>query len=255
MTTWGLESALVPVTGAASGIGLAICRALRATGARPVLLDMDRVGLEQALAELYPNETPAIGRWGFVVDVRESAAVDACFETIRQIHGPVTHAVANAGIAGGQPFTEVDDALWHRVVDVNLHGVMYTCRAAARQLVPQGKGAIVTMASIAGMLVKPHRAAYSASKAAVIHLTRSLAMDLGPQGIRVNSVAPGVTETPIQKLNSPEAINATAGRSALQRLGQPQEIASAVMFLLSEHASFITGQTLVADGGLSITYR
>ncbi len=255
MSTWGLENALVPVSGAASGIGLAISRQLRLAGAHPLLFDLDAEKLKEAVAELYPDSRDDIERWGYVVDVRDSEAVNACFDSIRSKHGPVTHAVANAGIAGGKNILELDDEHWHRIIDVNLHGVMYFCRAAARHLAEHGNGAIVNMASIAGLLVKENRGAYSASKAAVIHLTRSLALDLGSRGIRVNAVAPGITETAMQKLNDRTTVNATAGRSALKRLGQPDEIANVVLFLLSEKSSYVTGQTLAVDGGLTITYR
>lgn len=137
---------------------------------------------------------------------------------------------------------------------VNLDGVMYFCRAAARQLVEAKRGAMVTTASIAGLMVKKDRIAYTSSKAAIVNMTRSMAADLGAYGIRVNAVAPGVIETPIQKLNPASALQATRERVPLERLGSPDEIAKVVLFLLSDMASYITGQTIVADGGLTLRY-
>lgn len=250
MNPWNFRSAVVPVTGAASGLGLAICKRLRSEGARPLLLDVDAAQLERALREVYPDGDAS--RSGYVVDVRDPEAVDACFEEIRRAHGPVTHAVANAGIVGGSGVLELTSELWQRVLDVNLSGALYTCRAAARQMSAQGRGAMVTTSSIAGILVKENRVAYTASKAGVIQMTRALALDLGPLGIRVNGVAPGIVDTPMQK--DKRAAAARTERSALKRPGAPDEIASVVLFLLSDLASYVSGHTIVADGGLSLRY-
>jgi len=252
MNCWNFQNAIVPVTGAASGIGLAICKRLRQEGASPLLLDVNAEQLENALRQVYAGEDAS--RYGYVVDVRDSRAVDDCFERARREHGLVTHAVANAGVVGRGHALELPDELWHRVLDVNLNGAFYTCRAAARQLVERRGGAIVTMASIAGLLAKQHRVAYTSSKAAVINMTRTLALDLGGYGIRINGVAPGITDTPQQGENPRDAVEALAGRSALQRLAAPEEIANVVLFLLSDLASYVTGHTVVADGGLSVRY-
>ena len=252
MSPWNLESAVIPVTGGASGIGLALCRRLRAEGAQPLLLDVDSQQLEKALKEVYPDVDAS--RFGYVIDVRDAKAVAACFDQLRRDHGPATHAVANAGIIGRGHVLELPDETWDQVIDVNLNGAFHTCRAAARQMVEHRRGAIVTMGSISGIRVKESRVAYSASKAAVIHMTRALALDLGTFGIRVNGVAPGVVDTPIQKANPAAAVAALADRSALKRLATPDEIANVVLFLLSELSSYITGHTIVADGGLSNRY-
>lgn len=252
MSPWNLESAIVPVTGAASGIGLAMCKRLRSEGARPLLLDIDGAQLERAVREVYGDtQTSPVG---YVVDVRDPGAVDACFEQLRRDHGPATHAIANAGISGPANILDLSNELWQRVIGVNLNGALYTCRAAARQMAEQRRGAIVTTASIAGIRVKENRVAYSASKAAVIHMTRALALDLGPYGIRVNGVAPGVVDTPLQQDKPAAELAALGGRSALTRLGTPEEIASVTLFLLSDLASYVTGHTIVVDGGLSIRY-
>jgi NAD(P)-dependent dehydrogenase (short-subunit alcohol dehydrogenase family) len=251
--TWNLESALVPVTGAASGIGLAICKHLRAEGARPLLLDIDQARLQTALAEVYGAQDDA-SRYGYVLDVRDPKAVEQCFADIRERHGLVTHAVANAGAGAPAHVLDITDAQWQNAIDINLSGVMYVCRAAARHLSESRSGSIVNIASIAGLMAKKSRIAYVSSKAAVVNLTRGLALDLGEYGVRVNAVAPGVIETPLQLMNARDKIEQLVARSALQRLGTTDEVAHAVLFLLSDFSSYVTGHTLVADGGLTINY-
>lgn len=251
--TWKLDSALVPVTGAASGIGLAICLKLRAEGARPLLLDIDAGKLQAALLQVY-GESSERDRYGYVLDVRDSKAVDACFEKIRTDHGDVTHAVANAGVGAPAHILEITDEHWQNALDINLSGVMYVCRAAARQLARSRGGAIVNIASISGLMAKRSRVAYTSSKAAVVNMTRALALDMGEYGVRVNAVAPGVIETPLQLMNARAKVEQLAARSALGRLGTPEEVAHATLFLLSDFASYVTGHTLVADGGLTINY-
>ncbi|MEY4099798.1 MAG: hypothetical protein RL300_969 [Pseudomonadota bacterium] len=253
MNLLNIEGAVIPVSGGASGIGLAICKRLRAEGAIPLLLDFNAQSLASAVREVYP-EASEPGRYGYLLDVSDSKAVDACFADIQRDHGPVTHAVANAGIAQGASVLEITDEQWQRVMSVNLNGVMYFCRAAARQLVEAKQGAIVTTASIAGLMVKKERIAYTSSKAAIVNMTRSMATDLGAYGIRVNAVAPGVIETSMQKDKPASVMQATRERVPLERLGSPDEIAKVVLFLLSDMSSYITGQTIVADGGLTIRY-
>ncbi len=249
MTGWNFQSALVPVTGAASGIGLAVCRRLREEGGTPLLLDRDAARLTAAVADIYAGDADA-SRFGYQVDVSDAAAVNACFDRIRQEHGLITHSVASAGIVGPGHVLSLSDEDWRRVIGVNLDGVMFFCRAAARHLAERRGGAMVNMASIAGQAAKHSRASYSASKAAVVNLTRALAMDMGEYGVRVNAVAPGVIDTPMQTGGS----IGIAGRGAIKRMGEAEEVANAVLFLLSDLASYVTGHTLAVDGGVSATY-
>ncbi|SAK96177.1 3-oxoacyl-[acyl-carrier-protein] reductase [Caballeronia hypogeia] len=253
---WDFNAAIVPVTGAASGIGRHVCQRLRAAGARPLLLDIDAQKLAEAVNDIYPEiGDSSSARYGYVVDTGNSADVDACFDAIRREHGAVTHAVANAGTSHASHVLDTTDDQWHRVMNVNLNGVFYFCRAAARHMVEARRGAIVTTASIAGLRAREERAAYAASKGAVVNLTRALALDLGTTGVRVNAVAPGIIETPMQSKASAAALEHCKQRTALRRLGRADEVSNVVLFLLSDLASYVTGETIVIDGGLTARYN
>jgi NAD(P)-dependent dehydrogenase (short-subunit alcohol dehydrogenase family) len=245
-------SAVVPVTGGASGIGLAVCKRVRKLGATPLLLDVNAAQLAIALREIYGDADPS--RYGYVVDVADSQAVDDVFERIRGEHGLVTHAVANAGIVDREDVLTITAENWRSVIDVNLNGAFYVARAAARHMTENGRGSIVSTASIGGMFARDGRGAYGASKAGIIQLARTMAIEFGPAGVRVNAVAPGLVDTPIQKANA-ATVNTTAQRSALKRLASAEEIANVILFLLSDLSSFVTGHTIVADGGLSVRYN
>lgn len=249
----GLSSSVIPVSGAAGGLGLSICKLLRAQGATPLLLDRNEEGLRAAVRDVFPElEDPS--RFAYVLDVSDSQAVEDCFSDMVRGHGRVTHAVANAGIVANSGVLEMSDDEWNRVMGVNVNGVMHICRAAARHMVSRGEGAIVTVASVAGLAAKPSRLAYATSKAAVVNMTRALALDLSGHGIRVNAVAPGITQTPIQRNKSEEALMARVASIPMGRLAQPDDIAKVVLFLLSDMASYVSGHTLVADGGLTAYY-
>jgi 3-oxoacyl-[acyl-carrier protein] reductase len=253
MSLLNMESAVVPVTGAASGLGLAICMRLRAAGATPLLLDFNEQKLESAVRDVFPDAGSA-SRHGYVVDVSDSKAVDACFADIKRDHGPVTHAVANAGIVIPAHILEITDEQWHQVMNVNLHGAMYFCRAAARHLAEAKRGSMVLMASLAGLRAKESRVSYASSKAAVVNMTRSLALDLGSFGVRVNAVAPGFINTPMQQKNPAAQLQAKIDKVPLGRIGDSDEIAKVVLFLLSDLASYVTGETIVTDGGVMAKY-
>jgi 3-oxoacyl-[acyl-carrier protein] reductase len=253
MNAWNLQSAVVPVTGAASGIGLAVCKRLRAEGATPLLLDVNRARLTEAARDIYGASENCM-MYAYELDVRDPKAVEACLTAIRRSHGPVTHAVAAAGIVGPGHILEITDEQWQQVIDINLTGLMYFCRAAARQLVEAKHGSIVTISSIAGFQSKENRASYTASKAGAVNLTRALALDLGAHGVRVNGVAPGVIDTPIQD-NNRASLKDVGESIPIKRIGKADEVANCVLFLLSDFASYVTGETLVVDGGLTAKYR
>jgi len=248
------DCAVVPVSGAAAGIGLAICERLKSAGAVPILLDNNRDNLEKASRQIYPELTDHT-KHAHVIDVRDRVGIDACFDRIGHDHRRLDHAVANAGILLDAGVLEITDEQWHSVIDVNLTGTMYFCRAAARHLVEAGTGSIVTMASVAGFGSRERKLPYSSSKAAIINMTRALALDLGRLGVRVNGIAPGPIDTAMQAHKSDAMRQGSIERTALGRSGSPDEIAKVALFLMSDLASYVTGQTIVVDGGMTTRYN
>ncbi|MCC7273388.1 MAG: SDR family oxidoreductase [Alphaproteobacteria bacterium] len=241
------------VTGAARGIGRAIAAGLAARGARVAVMDLEPAAAEAAAA--------AIGRGAVAVagDVADYESFAAAHAEIAARLGPVGILVNNAGISPKRdgarvPAAEMDAAEWRRVVDVNLSGSFYGVRLVAPAMIAAGGGAVVNLSSVAGKhysaIVGVH---YAATKAAIVGLTRHLAGELGPHGIRVNAIAPGRIESPMIH-TVPAAVNAAAlAATPLRRLGTADDCADAVAFLTSDAARFITGVTLDVAGGLSMT--
>jgi NAD(P)-dependent dehydrogenase (short-subunit alcohol dehydrogenase family) len=232
------------VTGSAQGIGRAICERLLAEGAVGVVA----FDLQQQTSD----DSRLVAFAGDVSDrAAVAGAVRACFERFERLDLMAAHA----GIAEPRPLLETDDSLWRRHMSVNVDGVFFCVREAARAMVSAGTGgSIVCTASINAWHVEETMAAYNVSKAAVHALTRSAAIDLGRHGIRVNAVAPGVVDTAIAALvvHDSQLAPAYLRTIPLGRFGQPRDIADAVVFLASDEASYITGQMLVVDGGQTL---
>lgn len=239
----GLEDKRVLVTGGAGGIGSATAARFLAEGARVAVLDCD----DAALARL---ERELLGLSGAVrADVSDPAAVARAFDEIEHLWGGLDILINNAGISVRQSFVDITPDQWQRVVDVNLGGIFYVAQQAARRMLAGGGGVIVNMGSTNGLMGYPYYADYNASKAGVIELTRSMALELAP-AIRVNAVCPGFILTPMQEAEyTPEMRHAFAGRVPLRRLGRPEDVAGLFAFLASDDAAFITGQCFVIDGG------
>ena len=230
------------VTGGASGIGRAIAERLRAEGAEVALLDSNAERLETVAGEL---EALAV-----TADVTRSADVDSAVTRVESQLGRLDALVCSAGVGGDSLHTdEVSDAEWQRVFGINCHGVFYCNRAVIPGMKQRGYGRIVNIASIAGKEGNPMAAAYSASKAAVIGMTKSIGKDLVGTGILANSVAPAVIQTPILDQMSEEHIEYMVSRIPLGRLGQPEEVAALVAWLASEEMSFATGACFDISGG------
>ena len=230
------------VTGGASGIGRAIAERLRAEGAEVALLDSNAERLETVAGEL---EALAV-----TADVTRSADVDSAVAQVESELGRLDALVCSAGVGGDSLHTdEVSDAEWQRVFGINCHGVFYCNRAVIPGMKQRGYGRIVNIASIAGKEGNPMAAAYSASKAAVIGMTKSIGKDLVGTGILANSVAPAVIQTPILDQMSEEHIEYMVSRIPLGRLGQPEEVAALVAWLASEEMSFATGACFDISGG------
>jgi len=236
-----LDDAVAIVTGAGSGIGAACAERLTADGATVVTLDI-------------------AGSVDHLIDVRDEPAVEAAFSTVVDQHGHLDVVVNAAGVAGGGPVHLLDAGEWDRVVDVNLKGTFIVDKYSALHMLAQGRGSIINIASIEGLEGTEGGSAYNASKAGVVMLTKSMAIDYGRKGIRVNCICPGGIETPML-LDLIDADGMELYRAALLdehllgRFGRPSEIAAAAAFLASEDASFITGHSLVVDGGFTAGMR
>jgi sorbitol-6-phosphate 2-dehydrogenase len=241
------------VTGAAQGLGLGIARRLDAEGGRVILADED----DTVIATAADIGKDAVGQ---VCDVADSSAVDRLVEEIAGRWGQLDIMVANAGIGGGGPIAEASDEAFRRIIAVNLEGVFYCCRAAARAMVPRGTGVILTIGSIFGRDTPAGAGAYGASKAGVVALTRALARELGPAGIRVNCISPGNMATEmhwraLERRAAAEGTSLAAVRDGLRasiplrRHGTGDDVGALAAFLASDDAAYITGQTINVDGG------
>jgi NAD(P)-dependent dehydrogenase (short-subunit alcohol dehydrogenase family) len=239
------------VTGGGQGIGLACAEALGEAGARVIIADRDPKVAETGCARLR-----ALGYEAEVVimDVTDSRRVSEVADQLAARYGKIDILVNNAGIARSEtPAETVTDEHWLNVIDVNLNGTFWCCRAFGKHMLDKGSGAIVNIGSMSGFIVnKPQEQSYyNASKAAVHHLTKSLAAEWGARGVRVNAVAPTYVTTPLNAFvkNNPKMYDAWIGGTPMARLGEADEVASVVLFLASDAASLMTGSVVLVDGG------
>lgn len=246
-----LTGKVAVVTGAARGIGLSAVEALAEAGATVVLTDMNDELLRGAVEGLSAKGHKVEGER---LDVTDARAVETVCETILARHGQVDVLVNNAGIAiSNYPAETMADDIWNKVIDVNLNGVFWCCRAFGKAMLERGSGTIVNVGSMSGFIVNrpQEQANYNASKAGVHHLTRSLAAEWGTRGVRVNSVAPTYIETEMNAYvyDDPEMYRHWVGGTPMNRLGRTDEVASVILFLASDASSLMTGSIVLADGG------
>lgn len=241
------------LTGAAQGIGLAIAEACLAEGASLFLVDLDAALLAETVAALDAGER--VGH--AVADISDAPAITRAVEAAENSIGPINALINNAGINVFSAPLECTDEEWMRCFDVNLKGAWNCCRAVLPGLIAQGGGAILNIASTHSLTIIPHTFPYPLAKHALLGLTKSLALEYAPQGVRVNALAPGYVETQknVAWWNSfPDPMRARADTMALHpggRIAQPAEIAKAAVFMISDETPFMNAACLVVDGGLS----
>lgn len=238
----------VLVTGAGAGIGRAIARRFAGSGAALVLVDVDAAAVAGAATEMRGLGGVAETVVGPVEDER---TVDAAFAAV-DAAGGIEALINNAGIAANRPTLDLDAAAWDRAMAVNLRGAFLMAREAGRRMVAAGRGVILNMASMYGVVAAPERLAYCVSKAGLVMMTKALAIEWAHAGVRVNAVAPGYVDTDlVRALVAAGRLDVAAleRRTPMGRLTDPEEIADAAMFLCSDQACYVTGQVLGVDGG------
>jgi NAD(P)-dependent dehydrogenase (short-subunit alcohol dehydrogenase family) len=250
VTVLDLTGRAALVTGASRGIGAAIARALDAAGARVALAARDRAALDTVAAQLSRDPVVLVAD---LADADAPAALAAAAE--EALGGPVDVLVNNAALGARVPLAELDAELIDRLHAVNVRAPLLLVKALVPGMIARGGGCIVSLSSVSGVVGTPHRNAYAATKGAVDAMTRSLAIELGSHGIRVNSVAPGVVDTDMWARNKavPGVVEAVDAMTPLGRWAQPEDVADVVVFLAGDGARFVTGETICADGGMART--
>jgi 3-oxoacyl-[acyl-carrier protein] reductase len=232
------------VTGSTRGIGRAIAESLAGAGARVAVVGRDQAKAAEAAAAV------GNGAQGFGADVGDPTSIIALIEAVEKAFGQIDILVNNAGLTRDNILFRIKNEDWDTVLDANLRGAFIAIRTASRGMIKRRWGRIINIASVVGITGNKGQANYAASKAGLIGLTKSVAKELGSRNVLVNAVAPGFIETDMTAAMTPEARSALSGQIPLERLGTPKDIAGVVTFLASDHAAYITGQTLVVDGGM-----
>jgi NAD(P)-dependent dehydrogenase (short-subunit alcohol dehydrogenase family) len=246
LDSFRLDGKVAVVTGGNRGLGLAFARALREAGAQVVIAARDQARSESVADEL--------GATALRMDVTDPVSVAAMVASVRDSFGPIDVLVNNAGVAFHGGALDVPEVQWRAVWDVNVEGLWHCSRIVGEQMVNRRSGVIVNIGSMSGLIVnRPQmQPAYNASKAAVHHLTRSLAAEWAPFGVRVNALAPGYIKTEMAPVDRPEFRRHWIEDAAMQRYALPEELGPSLIYLASDASSFVTGSVLVVDGGYTL---
>jgi len=239
------------VTGGASGIGLAISERLAADGAAVAVFDRNAAAADEAATKLAATGATAVG---LDVDVTDRPGVEAGVAEVCERLGPPTILVNNAGLQGFGRFLEISPETWDRVIGVNLTGTFHCCQVVLPHMVEAGWGRIVNISSSSAQGGQPFMTHYVSSKAGVIGLTKALALEFGPKGVTVNTIPPGFIDTPMLRDSERkgllgDGVEHHAGLTPVRRVGRPEDIAAACAFLVSDEASYVTGQVIGVNGG------
>lgn len=244
--TGRLDGRVAVITGGASGIGRAMAELFHREGARVVVADIS--GEQETVAKQLGDGCLAVH-----ADVTSAADVEAMITAAQSTYGRVDVLCNNAGIEGDpHPVGEHPEEAWKHVVDVNLNGVFLGMRYGIPAMLATGGGSVVNMASMAAMVAFPQRAAYTASKAGVVMLTKTAAVEYASAGVRVNAICPGVIRTPLNEKLPPELIDTVKAMTPMARIADPDEVARVALFLASDDSSFVTGESIVVDGGYTL---
>jgi NAD(P)-dependent dehydrogenase (short-subunit alcohol dehydrogenase family) len=248
MTAFG-ERRTAVVTGGGSGIGLAISERLAAEGAAVAVFDLNGEAAEAAAAKIEVSGAAAVG---LAVDVTDRAGIDIALAEVHARLGPPTILVNNAGLSGFDPFLEITAEKWSRILAVNLTGTFDCCQAVVPHMIEAGWGRIVNISSSSVHSGSPRMTHYVAAKSGVVGFTKALALELAPHGITVNTIPPGFIDTPMLRAADAAghlSIERTVASTPVGRAGRPEDIAAACAFLVSDEASYITGQVIGVNGG------
>lgn len=244
-----LQDKVSIITGAANGIGLATAKKFAAEGAIVVVCDLDAAQVERTVQELRSAGGTATG---YAVNVTDRASIDAMVSDVKARHGRIDALVNNAGITSDARLVNMTEAQFDAVINVNLKGVFNCTQAVAETMIGQGSGAIINTSSIAGIYGNFGQTNYAATKAGLVGFTKTWARELGPRGIRVNTVCPGAVATPILGTVPEKVLEQMKQSCWMRRIGSPEEIANVYAFLASDEASYVNGATIEVSGGVSL---